>query len=494
MHYRETTPPIERAYLKAFIAFILGSMSVVLAITLAQYGFKAVFAVSFILAGVVFFAYFSSEQGIARWALLFLGLGIPFNLDVNLFYRAYVGVTSVDIGVTLLCAFILYVIFWYQHGRAASGPLFRYDKYLLWAPILYMMAGCLSFYNASSLELVVLELVRLTMLFLIFFIIMNLKGKEQISTFIFSLALGLILESAIAFYQFRTGQALGLTVLGERLAPVYWSFLTRAGGTIGHPNVMAYYFEMLIPFTFAMFLVEERAFLKLFYLIAAVAGMVGIITTMSRGAWITLPLSLPLVFFVVYAKKLAQPRAYAYLIPGLFLVTLTFLLVVVPAIRSRLTFEDVSARSRRPLNTAAFSIVRQFPITGVGLNNFARVFRTYDTTGGSSVFKDEGDVQHVVHNLYLWVWCETGTIGLITFCGLFLSSFFVGLKCLVRAGPWERAVVIGAIAGMAAHAIHGFVDPGFRMLMSTSMLFYSLMGIIGAISISYASDDEGPGS
>ena len=142
------------------------------------------------------------------------------------------------------------------------------------------------------------------------------------------------------------------------------------------------------------------------------------------------------------------------------------------------------------MNRAAFSIVKQFPVTGVGLNNLARVFRTYDTTGGSAVFSTEGDVAHIVHNVYLWVWAETGTIGLIAFSGLFISSFYVGLKYLFKVDIWQRGILIGAVAGLMAHTIHGFVDPGFRILMSTSMLFYCLMGIIGAVAANYGANNK----
>ena len=252
---------------------------------------------------------------------------------------------------------------------------------------------------------------------------------------------------------------------------------------------MAYYFEMLIPFMFAMFLAEERAVLRLLYLVATAIGLGGLYTTQSRGSWITIPVSLPLVFIVMYARKLRQARSWALLVPGLLITALVFFLIF-PIIRHRLSFEDVAARSRIPLNRAAFSIVKQFPVTGVGLNNLARVFRTYDTTGGSAVFQTEGDVQHIVHNLYLWVWTETGTIGMVTFAGLFISAFYVGFKYLFRVGLWQRGILIGAVSGLMAHAIHGFVDPGFRILMSTSMLFYSLMGLIGAIAVNYGNNNN----
>ena len=495
MSYRETAGFVENPYLKTALVLALGIVSVIVAVSVAGYELRSVFTVSAILAVAVYVAFFPSQRALVKSSLIFFGLGIPFNLDVNLFLRPYIGVASVDIGVSLLCAIALFFLFYYEHVTKHTRVLFRYNRILFWAPLLYMMAAILSFYNAGSPELVLLELVRLAMLFLAFFVIMNLRNKEQIATFVFSLSIGIVAEALIAFYQYRTGQALGLGVLGEKVFPVELGYMSRAGGTIGHPNLLGYYFEMLVPLMLAMSIVEEKGLWKLWYMAATFCGLLGMIVTMSRGAWITVPISLPLVFFVAYGKRLTQTKTYMFLLPGVLAVLLVLFLFVLPTISHRLTFEDPAARSRIPLNAAAFSIVKQFPVTGVGLNNLGRVFRAYDTTGGSAVFKTAPEnVQFLVHNIFLWVWTETGTIGLVTFAGIFLSAFYVGLKTLFTVHPWQRGVVIGAVSGLLAQTIHGMVDPGFRLLMSTSMLFYSLIGLIGAIALTSAVDEEQTGS
>jgi O-antigen ligase len=165
-----------------------------------------------------------------------------------------------------------------------------------------------------------------------------------------------------------------------------------------------------------------------------------------------------------------------------------FFCLVYPTVEKRLNFTDFgSAKSRAPLNWAALSVIEQFPVTGVGLNNLARVFRTYDTTGGSSLLAGGA---HVVHNMFLCVWAETGTIGIAAFLWMFFAAFGVALKYLFRAPNPERAILIGAAAGLLAQMIHGLFDPGFRILMSTSMLFYSLVGLIGAVAVHYRDAGE----
>lgn len=494
MNYRATTGPVEKPYLKTALVVVLGIVSVILAVSLADYEFRSVLAVSFILVAIVFLPYFASYRTLTRLSLIFLGLGIPFNLDINLFYRAYLGVTSVDIGVSLLCAIALYILFFYEHITKRTQVLFRYNRTLFWAPILYMMSGFLSFYNASSPELVVLELVRLAMLFVIFFIVMNLRDRQEIMTFVLVLSIGVVLQACIAYYQYKTGRVIGLGAFGERALVTTQTIgftASRATGTIGHPNILAYYFEMLVPLMFAMFLAEERGWLKFWYLLALVAGLGGLATTLSRGGWLTVPVSLPLVFIAAYRPRFTRQKMHGFLALALACGVIFFFLVY-PTVEKRLNFADYgSAKSRAPLNTAAFSVIKQFPVTGVGLNNLARVFRTYDTTGGSALLA--GGVG-VVHNMFLGVWAETGTIGIAAFLWMFFAAFGIALRYLFRVPNRERAILIGAAAGLLAQMIHGLLDPGFRTLMNTSMLFYSLLGLIGAVAVQYrdAGRQNGP--
>jgi O-antigen ligase len=230
----------------------------------------------------------------------------------------------------------------------------------------------------------------------------------------------------------------------------------------------------------AMFLVEERRLHRLLYFLAFIGGIGGLLTTLSRGGWITIPVSLPLVFLFAYRRRLAEARTYV----SIFLtavVALALVSVIYPTVERRLQTHDLGAASRRaPLNRAAFSVIKQFPVTGVGLNNLARVFKTYDKTGGSAMF--EGTIQ-VAHNLYLTVWAETGTIGVIAFLWIFLAAFFVAVKYLRKVSPWQRGILVGASCGLLAQLIHGLLDPGFRIHMNVSMLVYTLLGLIGAASI-----------
>jgi O-antigen ligase len=230
-----------------------------------------------------------------------------------------------------------------------------------------------------------------------------------------------------------------------------------------------------------MFLVAENKWLKLWYFIVTMAGLAGIVTTLSRGGWASIPVSMAVVFFTLIRHKMRSTRSFV----GLFMAGMLFLGVFYyyyPTIEKRLSLGDYgSAATRAPLNRAALSVIKQFPVFGVGINNLAKVFKTYDTTGGSSLFRTS---THVVHNLFLAVWAETGTIGILAFLWMFVATMIIAIKNLFKSVPtWQQGILIGAVAGLLAQMIHGMVDPGFRILMNVSMLVYSMFGLVGAISI-----------
>lgn len=476
----------ERPLARLLLPVFLGIFAVIIAISLETLEYKTALAITFGLFAGGIAIYFLNQKAIIYISIFTLGLGIPFNLDANLFFRKYIGVTSVDIGVTFISSIVLYIVFFYE--KIVNGiKRFHSNRMLLIPMLLYMGSGVLSLYNASSKELVVLELVRLTFLLIIFYTVMNFGKREYISAFVVTLSICVFLEFLLAFYQYKTGRLFGLYAFGETRHEFGVGYLqARASGTFSHANGLAYFFELLLPLVFAMVIVEENKLLKLWYTFAFLFGFFGMVITLSRGGWLASAISLPIVFFLLYRKRITEQKYIVSLFFGLVAV-IVLAFIFYPTIAKRLQAYDYgSAGTRRPLNLAAISVIKQFPVTGVGMNNFARVFRTYDTTGGSGLFKAQG----LVHNLFLGVWTETGTIGIIAFVSIFISAFVVSIKLLAKVPFWYSGVLVGVSAGLLAQFVHGMFDPGFRVLMSTSMLVYSMIGLIGAVSVLYKTKDK----
>lgn len=429
----------------------------------------------------------NTRQRLICFFVFTLALGIPFNLDYNFFYRDYVGVTSLDISVTLVSAAAILLLLMHEariDQYKHNGFKFRTFKPITTAIIFYILCCFLSLNNSEYYDLSFLELGRMISLLFLFWTVSNLQSRKYLNVLAITLSVGMALEGCIAVYQWKTGNSLGLQMFGEKAVELQdiGFVANRATGTIGNPNILGYYFEILIPFVFAMFIAEKKVFLKLWYLVSLLCGCVGIYATLSRGAWMTVPLSGVMVFFIMFKDRMLRisTAIWAWVIVMLAAVVL---ITAFPTIQKRFTHYDYgSAKTRGPLNEAAFSVVKQFPVFGVGINNLAKVFKKYDQTGYSAMFVGKN---HVVHNMYFHIWTETGTVGLIAFISIFIAALWSAFRILFKVSRWERAILGGLATGIIAQLIHASVDPGFKIMMNVSMLVYTAIGVIAAVNLKY---------
>lgn len=420
-------------------------------------------------------------------------MGIPFNLDLKLFYRNYHlgGAMGIDLSLSFICATVLYGILLYERYQAPEMHRIRYNRSLVWTQVVFMLAGLMTLVNAHDAVLVFYEMVKLTVLFFFSLLMMNLRDEKQLRTVLFFLSLGVLTQALFAFYQYKTGRSLGLKVFGEQpLVEQYLGFAaSRATGTIGHPNILAYYFEILLPLIFAVLLVEERKLAQIWYLLVLILGLGGMLVTLSRAGWATIPLSFFAVFVILVKDRWYRWRTVFEVVVGIACLSI-FIYYFFPIIEKRYFYEDYgSAATRIPLNRAAMSVIAQFPIFGVGLNNMAEVFRRYDTTGAAMMIT--GSAPHVVHNLYLSVWTDMGTVGFAAFLAFLACIFLVAWRLLGQVSRWKQGVLVGIMAGLLAHLFHGLVDPGFKSTLNISYLIYVLVGLVGGIGIIDQREREG---
>ena len=262
--------------------------------------------------------------------------------------------------------------------------------------------------------------------------------------------------------------------------------MSRATGTLGHPSILGYYLELLLPLFLAIVLTASRLRTRLWFLVVTAAGLLALATTLSRGAWVALPLPMVLVFVALHRRRLLRLRTW--MVTGtVFLLAAAALTPFYPTIERRLTRDDYkSASSRAPMNRAALSIIEQYPVLGVGLNHCSEIFHRYDKTGYARILKEK----QVVHNLYLLIWVEVGTLGLIAFLGIFVVCFAVAGWLFAREARGRQAILCGVVGGLLAHLVHGLFDPGFKVAANVSMLVYALLGLVGYVLVSRPSAEK----
>lgn len=457
-----------------------GLCAAALAVALEQQSTKFLVAVPLALGALSLAAILADSRRLGDALVALLGLAIPFNLDLNLFYRAHVGgAPALTIGLADLAAWGLLAAWARKRGRG-PGQRFQAPAALAWPTLLLILVGALSLVNAEDQVLVLFEMLRFGKLLVLALVVTNLRDDRQLRLLLCVLAVGALAQGALAVIQYRWGMALGLGILGEEtlVQQQLGYVVSRATGTIGHPNILAYFFELLLPLLLALALAFPGRLIRTLGAIAFLAGLAGLAATLSRGAWLALPLPLAVVFASLRWRRLLRPGTWLALLSASLLAA-GVLSPFYRTIERRLTQDDYrSAESRIPLNQAALSIIAQHPLLGVGLNNGSEVFRRYDTTGHARLLKE----RQVVHNLHLLVWMEVGTLGLAAFWAIFGGCFWVAWREFAHRTAGERAVLVGASAGLLAHLIHGLFDAGFKVSANVSMLVYVLLGLVGYVS------------
>ncbi|HEY0419215.1 MAG TPA: O-antigen ligase family protein, partial [Acetobacteraceae bacterium] len=479
-----------RALAATAVALSMGGASAGLAVTLAGLEMKYLVAVAAALAGVVGLPLLGSLARIRLVMVMALALGLSVGLSISFFHRtilpqAYVVFAAGAEAVTVSLSFVAclgYLLAWFGE-RVLYGVRWppRFHQPLVWPSVLFMVAGLFSLVNAYDAPLVLLEELRLAQLLLITLVAMNLRERE-LSLYLWTLGLSTGLQAGLAALQYATGHSLGLGVFGEAnlvAMSIDYQKIPRPTGTLGDPNILSYFFEIAAPAMLALLLAARGGMERLFFGAATAAALAGLLVSLSRAAWMTVPLTFGFLLVTVYGRRAFTRRAavIGIAILGALAVAAVF---VYPLVARRLFGDDAGSIGHRlPLIRAALSVLAQFPVFGVGLNNFAVTFARYDTTGYALVFY-EGD--HVVHNLHLLVWTEVGTVGFLAYLACFLSAFIAAGR-IGRQHPWRRAAALGIAAGLFAHLFHGMVDPGFKLSLTISQLIAAQLGIIGCLAL-----------
>ena len=120
---------------------------------------------------------------------------------------------------------------------------------------------------------------------------------------------------------------------------------------------------------------------------------------------------------------------------------------------------------RLDLWQSSLEMVRDHPLLGIGLDNFAYLYQQVYLREGAVA---EPNLSHP-HNWLLHVWLELGLLGLVAFVWLLMR---VLAACARGAdGTETRWLVAGACGSMADLLVHGFIDNSY-FLVDLAFVFW----------------------
>lgn len=182
-------------------------------------------------------------------------------------------------------------------------------------------------------------------------------------------------------------------------------------------------------------------------LAAALVLLLGLTVSYSRGGFLALIAAAIVIWWLGIREKLP------FAVGGVAAAALGLLLI--PRMLQRLQHEfdphdpNNTVLSRLPIWRAALQMIRDHPLTGIGLNSFASELKTYAPQVQESHTHP--------HNVFLNFWVVLGILGFAAYVWVIVRLGRI-VAAGVRAGGARRPLYVGLAAALAAILVHGLVD------------------------------------
>jgi O-antigen ligase len=198
----------------------------------------------------------------------------------------------------------------------------------------------------------------------------------------------------------------------------------RPSGPTGDPN----YFALTAMFTIALgtYLAIQRAGkLQTYFCLGSVfVTTVAVTLGGSRGAFLGMAAMFLMVVLRSNRRMLYLSVAgTVFLFPSLFLANSPLRRFFAPSERDMINVEERTLAWK-----AGLRMVRDNPLTGVGVGAFKPLMKYYQLPG-------EKEILHIAHNTYLEIAAEMGLPGLLVFLMMYGSTFRMLERIRKRAGP-----------------------------------------------------------
>jgi O-antigen ligase len=402
-------------------------------------------------------------------AVVFLDLatGTDFHVTCNADY--FLSSCGLNISLTTLALVGLYVL-WVvaiRRGDTEGDDYVRRPRFgvIGKAAVGFIFAAILSLLAARNVGIAMYQIwVYLTLLALFFYLANNINTREELLFVVGLIVVGLFIQNVF----------MELGTLGIIEKSTTSKLVQRVNGTFNSFNSAGAYLAQIFSILLACLAIPMRRWQKWFLSITLLLAIYNLVGTESRGGWTSVLIGISVVGFVSLARGWMKIKT---LVLALIVVTF-FALLFSGTIISRLTGDDHGAADARgPLADIAFNMIRDNPIVGVGANNFGVALKDYIEP------EQFGAWLNLVHNGWLLVWAETGTVGIIFYAIFWLTIFWQASRLIKSGHPYYAPIAVGVVASMLGTSMHMMVEIfGSRIL---SQIIWTEAALIMAMARLY---------
>lgn len=260
-----------------------------------------------------------------------------------------------------------------------------------------------------------------------------------------------------------------LMVVREHLAGVY-----QVRGPFPHQNGLAMFMMLAGVVFFAGYLELPKSWFRALCAGAFVAASGAVFRTYSRGAILCYPLSVGFAALVGLRARFSVGKVRR-LVPLAF-VGLLGLALMLPRIVER--FENAPASSgekRRFFARTALNVVRDHPVVGVGVNNWAVFLNGHpEYLDPSPAGRDEQGNVGIVETIYLLTAAECGWVGFGLLATWFLYNWVVALRLSFKLARTAWAYLpVGLLGGLTGCYLQSCLEWVLKQQLSFMLLMVS---------------------
>lgn len=299
----------------------------------------------------------------------------------------------------------------------------------------------------------------------------NLR-RQQVTMILDAFVIAGLLVAVIGLWQYMNGVAI-ITAEGGagRLASVY-----------GSPNNVALFLGRCIPFAIAFVAgwgIDRKR--RWIYGAVLVPMLIAFLLTQSVGGiFLGLPAAVVTIVLLRWGKR------SHWILLGLGAVLIVSFMFALQSSRFArvLDFSEGTNFYRLRAWQSAVNMIRDHPITGLGLDQFLYAFR------GHYIMPDawqEPNLSHP-HNILLDVWIRLGIIGVAWLVVLQITFWRVWLKARLVSDNFTKVLFIGMAASMVNLVVHGLVDNSI-FVQDLSYVFVLLVALLAHLTNARAIDE-----
>lgn len=243
---------------------------------------------------------------------------------------------------------------------------------------------------------------------------------------------------------------------------------TRAYSIMFSPNLLGSFFTLFLPLSFAVLIVAKSNLYRIYALAAFGAGSLGLIFTLSRGAWIAAFLGL-LLFLLLTYKRILLP----------IIVAAGTGVVAVPKLADRFFrlftpdyIEKSSVGGRIFRFQAGLNKLAEDPVFGVGMGRY-----------GGAVAMNYNLSPFYMDNYYMKTLVELGIVGLSSMVLFYLVTLILLIRKIGAIQQKNMQILMyGLLSGMMGVLIHNFMENIFESQAMVS-LFWVFAAMIMACPV-----------